>query len=275
MTQPETNPSVFTLDRIWQAYQAAMTATSNKEVAIIMGISEERLKAWMGENPALYRAITAARANSSGASGTASALTNHITNSLPPELRELWDELSGENMTAQETVRYNLATRGDYDKQRLLVHALSVTRFDLNKCCQILDISKAKLDSWVQNDPRFAQLWEQVHWAKQNFLESALMEKVADGDTKSIIFANSTLNRDRGYGQTVKVEATHTHVHAVVDVTKLNLPTEIRSAILTAIRDSGAIDLDGLLIEDPLRRNVVDAIEVLPQASGLLPSPEG
>lgn len=251
-----------------------MTATSNKEVAIIMGISEERLKAWMGENPALYRAITAARANSSGASGTASALTNHITNSLPPELRELWDELSGENMTAQETVRYNLATRGDYDRQRLLVHALSVTRFDLNKCCQILDISKAKLDSWVQNDPRFAQLWEQVHWAKQNFLESALMEKVADGDTKSIIFANSTLNRDRGYGQTVKVEATHTHVHAVVDVTKLNLPTEIRSAILTAIRDSGAIDLDGLLIEDPLRRNVVDAIEVLPQASGLLPSPE-
>lgn len=275
MTEPETNPLVFTPDRIYQGALAALTATSDKEIATVMGISEERLKAWKSEHPAFYRGIIAARAKS-GVSGTATALTTHISNSLPPELRELWEELSGENMTAQETVRYNLATRGDYDRQRLLVHALSVTRFDLNKCCQILDISKAKLDSWVQNDPRFAQLWEQVHWAKQNFLESALMDKVADGDTKSIIFANSTLNRDRGYGQTVKVEATHTHVHAVVDVTKLNLPTEIRSAILMAVKESGAVDLDGLLIEDPLRRNTVEgqATEVLPQAVGLLPSPE-
>lgn len=272
MNEPETFSTVFTPDRIWQAYQAALTATSDKELATILGISEDRLKAWKGEHPPFYRAIVAARAHSTGASGAATALTQHVSNSLPKELRDLWEDLSGDNLTAQETVRYNLATKGDYDRQRLLVHALSVTRFDLNRCCQILDISKAKLDSWVQTDPRFAQLWEQVHWAKQNFLESALMEKVAEGDTKSIIFANQSVNRDRGYGQSVKIEATHHHVHAVVDVTKLALDVETKSKILDAIRESGMIDLDGLLIDDPLRQVDGQVTQVLPQAVLGLPA---
>lgn len=249
MTQPESNPSVFTLDRIWQAALAALTAANDKELSVALGISEERLRLWKSENPAFYRAIIAARSRGSEAGQAGSVIAKHIGTSLSPELKELWDTISGEDLSAKEAVMYNIATRGDFDKQRLLIHALSVTRFDLNKCCRMLDISKAQLDEWAKNDPRFVKLWEEIHFQKKNFLESALMEKVAEGDTKSIIFANQTQNKDRGYGQSVEVTGRVEHVHAHIDVSKLDLDTETKSKILLACKRAGMLDMDGLLIE--------------------------
>ena len=151
--------------------------------------------------------------------------------------------------TDKEAVMYNLATRGDFDKQRLLVHALSVTRFDLNRCCQMLDISKAHLDRWAKDDPRFAKLWAEVHFQKQNFVESALMELVADGNTRAILFANERLNREQ-YGQEIKVTGQVNHVHAHIDISKLDLAPETLSQILYACKQAGLTDQDGLLIED-------------------------
>ena len=249
MTQPETNPSVFTLDRIWQAALAALTAANDKELSVSLGISEERLRLWKSENPAFYRAIIAARSRGSDAGQSGSVIAKHIGTSLPPELKELWDTISGEDLSAKEAVMYNIATRGDFDKQRLLIHALSVTRFDLNKCCRMLDISKAQLDEWAKSDPRFVRLWEEIHFQKKNFLESALMDKVAEGDTKSIIFANQTQNKDRGYGQSVEVTGRVEHVHAHIDVSKLDLDTETKGKILLACKRAGMLDMDGLLIE--------------------------
>lgn len=255
--ESETNPLVFSQDRIWQAALAALTAANDKELAVALGISEERLRNWKGEHPAFYRAIVAARSRGSEAKGAGGLIARHIGNSLPPDLKALWDELSGDGLTAQEAVKYNLSTRGDFDKQRLLIYALSVTRFDLNKCCRMLDISKAQLDDWAKNDPRFVKLWEEIHFQKQNFLESALMEKVADGDTKSIIFANQTLNRDRGYGQKIEVTGRVDHVHAHIDIAKLNLDIETKARILAACKEAGLLDMDGLLVED-----VIDAESV-------------
>lgn len=249
MSQPELNPSVWTQDRIWQAALAALTAANDKELAIALGISEERLKVWKGENPAFYRGIIAARSRGSDAGQAGGIIAKHIGASLPADLKALWDELSGEDLDAKDAVMLNIATRGDFDKQRLLIHALSVTRFDLNKCCRMLDISKAQLDEWAKNDPRFTKLWAEVHFQKQNFFESALMDKVAEGDSKSIIFANQSFNKDRGYGQSVEVTGRVEHVHAHIDIANLSLDTETRSKILLACKQAGMLDMDGLLIE--------------------------
>jgi hypothetical protein len=258
-TESETNPLVFSQDRIWQAALAALTAANDKELAVSLGISEERLRAWKGEHPSFYRAIVAARSRGSEAKGSGGIIAKHIGNSLPGDLKELWEELSGE-VTAKEAVLYNLSTRGDFDKQRLLIHALSVTRFDLNKCCRMLDISKAQLDEWAKNDPRFVKLWEEIHFQKQNFLESALMEKVAEGDTKTIIFANQTLNRDRGYGQKIEVTGQVNHVHGHIDLSELDLDMETRNKILLAVKRAGKLDMDGLLAEDVVDAEVVAEI---------------
>jgi hypothetical protein len=266
MESPETNPNVFTQDRIWQVALAALTTVNDKELSTALGISENKLKEWKGEHPSFYRAIVAARTSANSSGGSGGIIAKHIGNSLPGDLKELWDELSGDNLTDRETVMYNLATRGDFDKQRLLVHALSVTRFDLNKCCQMLDISKSQLDQWSKNDPRFAKLWAEVHFQKQNFLESALMKKIASGDTKSIIFANERINRDRGYGQHIEVSGRVEHVHAHIDVSQLDLDTDTKSKILLACKQAGLLDMDGMLIEGQVIQKDSETTALLPES---------
>ena len=247
-TEAETNPNVFTPDRIWQAFSFALTTTSDPELAAALGITEGKLKEWKQSEPAFYRAILAARKAGADSRGGNGLIARHVGNSLPPELRELWEELS-EDKSDREAVMYNLATRGDFDKQRLLVHALSVTRFDLNACCKMLDISKAQLDKWAKDDPRFAKLWDEVYFQKRNFVESKLMDLVEDGNAKAIIFANERLNREQ-YGQKIEVTGQVSHIHAHIDVSKLDLDPETKSKILLACKQAGMLDMDGLLIED-------------------------
>jgi hypothetical protein len=247
-TEAETNPNVFSLDRIWQAFSFALTTTSDPELAAALGITEGKLKEWKQSEPAFYRAILAARKAGADSRGGNGLIARHVGNSLPKELRELWEELS-EAKSDREAVMYNLATRGDFDKQRLLVHALSVTRFDLNACCQMLDISKAQLDKWAKGDPRFAKLWDEVYFQKRNFVESKLMDLVEDGNAKAIIFANERLNREQ-YGQKIEVTGQVNHIHAHIDVSKLDLDSETKSKILLACKQAGMLDMDGLLIED-------------------------
>lgn len=249
MTESETNPQVYSVDRIWQAALAALTAANDKELAISLGISEAKLKEWRNEHPSFYRAIVAARQHASNSEAASEAMLKHISSSLSPELRELWDTLNGTDVSAKDAVMYSLATRGDYDRQKLLLHALSVTRFDITRCCTLLGISKTQLDSWAKNDPKFVKLWEEVSFAKKNFIESALMRKIDEGDTRAIIFASKTLNKDRGYGETLEVTGRVEHIHAHIDFDRLDLDVETKSKILLACKRAGLLDLDGMVIE--------------------------
>ncbi len=249
---PETNPNVWTPDRIWQGYECALSCPTDKELAVALQISDERLRQWKGEQPAFYRAILAARARSGDVRAGAMALSQHISNSLPDDLRELWAGLQDEN-APNNPAKMAIATKGDYDRQRLLVHALSSTQFDLNRCMRLLNISKATLDRWAKDDPRFVRLWEEMVHAKKNFIESALMDLIGEGNTRAILFANERLNKDRGYGQTVTVEGTINHKVAVLDLSKLALDVDTKMKILDAAKNAGIIDQDGLIEGDPLR----------------------
>lgn len=255
---PEKNPNVFTQDRIWEAYAAALRTSSDPELAASLGISESKLKAWKEEHPAFYRAILAAR--ESGGHQAGQKISTYVASVLPPDLRELWDELTENKMEPDERLRINLSTRGEFDKQRLLCYGLTVTSYDVNKCCRLLGIPKSQLDRWIADDPRFGKLFEEVAWAQKNFLEAALMAKVAKGDTKAIIFANETKNRDRGFGRTVKVEGqiNHSHAHAFVDLTTLPIDIATKAKILEACKNKGLVDLDGLLETDPMKQRIVD-----------------
>lgn len=249
----ETNPNVWTADRVWEAYEASLSCSTDKELAIALQISEERLKQWKNDHAEFYRAILAARARSGDIRAGATALSQHISNSLPEDLRDLWNDLQDENAPANPA-KMALATKGDYDRQRLLIHAMSTTQFDLNRCMRLLNISKATLDRWAKDDPRFVRLWEEMVHAKKNFIESALMGLIEEGNTRAILFANERLNKDRGYGasSTVTVEGTVNHKVAVLDISKLALDVDTKLKILEAAKNAGLIDEEGLLGSDPL-----------------------
>ncbi len=76
---------------------------------------------------------------------------------------------------------------------------------------------------------------KQTHEAKKDLFESALVGLVKQGEPSAVVFANKTLNRDRGYND--KVEVTHVlgEQHSVED---LQLSLEQRKEILAAIRDA-------------------------------------
>jgi hypothetical protein len=92
------------------------------------------------------------------------------------------------------------------------------------------------------------------------------MDLVEDGNAKAIIFANERLNREQ-YGQKIEVTGQVNHIHAHIDVSKLDLDPETKSKILLACKQAGMLDMDGLLIEDrqTVEGQVVEAARQLPE----------
>lgn len=109
-------------------------------------------------------------------------------------------------------------------------------------------MSKATLNHWIRDDPEFADLLDEIHWHKKNWVEQHLMHRLASGDSAATIFANRTLNRDRGYNDKIQLEHSgevSVH-HQVIAVDDLSLPIDVRKKILEALRkrDDQIIDAE-------------------------------
>jgi hypothetical protein len=119
----------------------------------------------------------------------------------------------------------------------------------------------------VETDPEFAELVDEIHLHKKDFFESKLVELVQSGDSSATIFANKTMNRDRGYGDKTTIEHTGTVVveQRVVQIGDLALPVDVRRAILGAVRAHLAATntpgLPGEVVHDP---RIVDALPAPP-----------
>src|SRR5690606_14891883 len=90
--------------------------------------------------------------------------------------------------------------------QQLFCHALLHTAYDISKACHMVGISFNTLNKW-RNDLEFLQMLEEVQFHKKNFFENALIGLVGESHPGAVIFANRTLNADRGYSD--KLELTH------------------------------------------------------------------
>ena len=64
----------------------------------------------------------------------------------------------------------------------------------------------------MKEDPEFAAKVDAIREAQKDFVEDALIKKIAEGDTKAIIFASKCLLKDRGYNEKQQID--------------VNLPTE-------------------------------------------------
>lgn len=255
MPKPEPQyipPTCYSEDCIWKGYKAAHQFSTDEEIAAELKTELRFFNLWMKRYPAFKNAIEAGKRDSQKYAKTANPLTEYLLDQLEPETKELWNELKA---TDKDPLRIQIqraiADKGDYEQQKLLCFALASTAFDINKCCQLLGISKSRLDQWIASDVRFVGLWREMQWKKQNFVESALLGKVSEGDVKAIIFANQSLNKDRGYGNELKVSGTINHIHGLIDLDKLNLDIETRAKLIESSREAGIIDVDGLVIEAP------------------------
>lgn len=235
------------------AYEGARDGKTDNQIAISLGVDKETLMDWRIAKPALERGIQKGREINSGKVN----FQDYVYQQLPPNLKEIWDSISEcENKyNAVERIEAILKKKGKEVRQHLFIHALTVMNFNLNKALKSVNVPKSRFDYWMQTDPDFVKLFDAIQFHKKNFLEDALMKLIKQGDSKAIIFANKTLNKDRGYTERMDVHHTHDHSHnhihqhGVLQIEDLDLSLEAKREILAAIRkkNQSVLQEQGLL----------------------------
>ena len=253
-TKVRKKPARWTDDFLLRSYELARDGLKNTEVAEVLNVTPVTFQGWLASKPKLRDAVDRGREVKGGTG--ALMLRDYIYGKMPEHLKELWDDINvvAESENGIRRVEALFELHGEKARQHLFLYALTTSNFFATQACRLTNVSKGMLDDWCQNDPDFSELLDEIHWHKGNFFESALLNLVQRGDTSAIQMVNRTYNRERGYGDQLKIDVTKEvkHTHTVVLVDDLKLPLETRKSILEAHRGkmngNGAV-VNGRLID--------------------------
>ena len=207
------------------AYILAKSGLSDPKLALALGCHESVFKEWKKRYVPLQYALEQAR----GKDGSGETFSDYVYKRLTPELQRLWDEIEwwSENPSGFEAMEQALTKESVKVRQSLFMHAMVVCNFSASEACRKVGLSKSTVDFWLKEDPDFPRLIEEIQWHKKNFFEQGLVKLVNEGNPLAIIFANRTLNRDRGYSEKLLVEHSGTVTHLLIPLQRLNLPMEV------------------------------------------------
>ena len=220
-------------------YELARDGLSRTRIAKTLGVKLSTLNSWCTDNPAVADAME--RGGGFGGSGM-QTIQDYIYKRLSPEMQDVWQEITAWEKVANglDQIEQILSLQGRRVRQTLFVHAYLVCNFNASKACQKVNVPYSSFLSWCRNEPHFLELMQEMMEHKKNFLEDALFKLIKRGDGPATIFANKTLNKDRGYGEKVVVEVggsvEHQHTHQL-KIEDLNLPLEVRKQLLIAVRE--------------------------------------
>jgi hypothetical protein len=224
---------------IVDAYRLAKSGMTESKMAKIFGCSDVSFAKWKQEHPGFAYALQQARSELSARDGRTFA--DYVLGTLPEELQDAWKEIMklDDAKSGPQRVSALIDGFGKEARQQLWLYAMVHTNFSVSQSCRMLGIPRHLVELW-KTDPEFALMVDHLVQYKKDFFEQALADLVASGNTLATIFANKTLNKDRGYGSSVDVNVNgkvqHNHAHVVVSLEQLNLPLEIRLQILEHYR---------------------------------------
>ncbi len=218
-------------------YRMVRAGIPEIDVCRSLGVSRMSLYVWRKKYPEVEECYQIARKDRDEASD----FPRWVYNRLSPEIRQLWDRIEAWHDAGQDNlVEVALLDHGVRVQQQLFLHALCVKSFNPSEAMRAVNVTKRELDEWLARDSKFAELVEEVNYHKANFFEQALVDLVRAQNPSAVIFANKTVNRNRGYGQVTDVNHTHKGVimHGVVDLTDVmnDLSPECRSELMEALR---------------------------------------
>lgn len=223
-----------------QVYEARRAGISNLDkVAALLHTSGRVLTDWLATKPALRDAWERGGAARGNADRNAE-YRDFVYDRLPAKLKAKWDEIDQlqDAPDAYHRIKALFNERGKQAQQHLFLFALVNANFNKSEALKKCGMSKSKLDDWIERDPTFADLVDEVLWHKKEFFESHLVALVKGGDSAATIFANKTFNRDRGYADKTTIEHTGSVQveHRLAPVGDLNLPIETKRVLLDALR---------------------------------------
>lgn len=224
------------LEFIITFYDCYVRERSLRTVAAALGMRDSQLQLLFAKHPELEQAREMAERNRSKG-----ALKNYIISHLSQENRVLWDRLI--KMSTLEEINAIFKRKPNKVRQQLFCHAILHTGYDLSKACFMVGINRVKLEGWRQ-DPVFLQMLEEIQFHKKNFFEHALIGLISDGYPGAIIYANRTINRDRGYDEKVTIENTNTGITVDWDIGNLDLDLPTMKKVLAAVEKKKAQALE-------------------------------
>lgn len=243
---------------VFDAYEASRSGLSEEGIASLLQIPYITLRRWKNNHPLFALALRKGRLHHTKEDGQVT-FRDYVYQRLDPKLQTLWDEINACEKSKSSIGRLEamFAQHGVKARQHLFLYAFTASNFNASKALQKVGLAKKTLEGWIERDPDFARLMDEIEWHKGNFFESALVRAVKAGETGAILFANRTFNKDRGYG--IKVEHTVSgqinHVHTV-DVDNLRLDLETKRKLLDAIEAQEAAQPKQIGYEDP---SIIDA----------------
>lgn len=219
------------------------------EIAAALGVPHTTYRRWLGQRPALRDAIKRGRGKNvreyMQRRNAGETLVDYVYLRLPPDLKELWNqihEVDG-HKSAEKIIESLLKNRGQNTIKHLWFHALAASNFNGSEACRKINIPITTPQQWIENDPEFGRLVEAFLTVKKDFVEGGLMRLIEEGDASATIFANKTLNADRGYAPTLRVKSEHSgevaHLHQVADLDDImsRLSVSAKREVLQAIQD--------------------------------------
>lgn len=239
-------------DHILTVYELAKDGLSEVKMASALGVAIRTFRQWRLRYPLFHLAIKRGKSLTVKTDGTPVTFGEYVFNRLPDDLKSLWEEIH-ECQNQPNGVRRMEALfsqrGGMRARQHLFLYAFTSSGFNASKACQKIGISCSTLDHWINHDPDFPKLMDEIHWHKGNLFETALIRKVQEGDTSAIIHTAKTFNKDRGYGvsKEINVKQEITHNIQLVSLTDLQLPIDVRIQLLNALRDKKEKDKPTLI----------------------------
>jgi hypothetical protein len=189
---------------------------------------------------------------------------DYVCGRLPSSVRKIWDEIMAldETDNGTEKIEAILQKGGTRARQNLFIHALISTNFNRSAALRICNLSSSAFKNWCRHDPEFSKMIVEVDEIRKDFIEGKLYELINDGDTKAVLFASKTKNKDRGYGETKKIDigvsGQITHANMQLE----SLPLDLRMKVLEALRERKQIeskDVTPNLIESAANNEIVHA----------------
>jgi hypothetical protein len=229
-------------------YRYAKAGMSEIAMYKALGVSRRLWHLWWTEkHPEIKEVIELAHSEGG------ETLVDYLFRRLSPEVRDVWARITMLEKEPNGIVKIEqiLSDHGVGVRQQLFLHALMSSAYSPSWACAKVNIDKSTFRDWKDKDPRFAEMVNDVEWHKKNFFEECLVDLVASHDTAAVLFANKTVNRDRGFGQHVQHEVSGQVLHGVVDMSDLipYMTKDVQDGLLVAIqkRDEAQLQARAIL----------------------------
>jgi hypothetical protein len=102
-------------------------------------------------------------------------------------------------MTDEKKTGAESAQTAQNKKRADFLIALKEKAGNISKACEAVNVGRRTYYDWMENDPEFAKVVEDINESIIDWSEDALKLRIQAGDTTAVIFHLKTKGKKRGY----------------------------------------------------------------------------